>query len=88
MPAVIKYKPDLVLMDINLNSFVDGVSAVQRMKILKEIPVIYLTAYRDDNMEKRARTTKPVDYLIKPVSEEQLLEAVADALMGSGAALN
>jgi DNA-binding response OmpR family regulator len=88
MPAVVKNKPDLVLMDINLNSFVDGVSAVQRMKILKEIPVLYLTAYRDDNTKKRALTTNPVDYLVKPVSEEQLLDAVADALMGIGAPVN
>jgi len=81
MPAIVKHKPDLVIMDINLNSFVDGVSAVQRMKILTATPVLYLTAYRDDDTKKRAMTTGPVDYLVKPVSEEVLLEAVADALL-------
>ncbi|MBN2655588.1 MAG: response regulator [Spirochaetales bacterium] len=82
MPAIVKHKPDLVIMDINLNSFVDGVSAVQRMKILTSTPVLYLTAYRDENTKRRAMTTGPVDYLIKPISEEKLLEAVGDALTG------
>ncbi|MBB6481743.1 response regulator [Spirochaeta isovalerica] len=82
MPAIVKHKPDLVIMDINLNSFVDGVSAVQRMKILTSTPVLYLTAYRDEKTKERAMTTGPVDYLIKPISEEKLLEAVGDALTG------
>lgn len=80
MPAVVKYKPDLVIMDINLNSFSDGVSAVQRMKILGDLPVLYLTAYRDDETRKRALSTGPVDYLVKPISEEALLDSVAKAL--------
>lgn len=80
MAAIVKYKPDLVLMDINLGSFTDGVSAVQRMKILRDTPVMYLTAYKDDETKKRAMRTNPKDYLIKPVSEEQLYKAVAKAL--------
>jgi two-component system, response regulator PdtaR len=80
MAAVVKQKPDLVIMDINLNSFTDGVSAVQRMNILGNTPVIYLTAYRDVVTKERAMRTNPRDYLIKPVSEEDLLDAVKKAL--------
>ena len=80
MPAYVAHKPDLVVMDINLNSFTDGVSAVQRMKILGNTPVLYLTAYRDEETRKRALSTGPADYLVKPVSEETLLEAVGKAL--------
>ncbi|MDA3811879.1 MAG: response regulator, partial [Spirochaetaceae bacterium] len=77
MSAVVKYKPDLVIMDINLNSYNDGVSSVQRMKILGNIPFMYLTAYKDEETKKRAMNTNPVDYLIKPISEENLLKAVS-----------
>lgn len=80
MPAVVKYKPDLVIMDINLNSFTDGVAAVQRMKILGNIPVLYLTAYRDEETKERALSTGPADYLVKPISEEVLLDSVARAM--------
>jgi len=81
MSAIVKYKPDLVIMDINLNSFTDGVSAVQRMKILGETPVMYLTAYKDESIKSRAMSTDPKDYLIKPVSEKVLIEAVEKALI-------
>lgn len=80
LPSYVQHKPDLVIMDINLNSFTDGVSAVQRMNILGKTPVIYLTAYRDDVTKERALRTDPFDYLIKPVSEELLLESVKKAL--------
>lgn len=80
MPAFVRHKPDLIIMDINLNSFTDGVSAVQRMRILGDTPVLYLTAYRDSETKKRALSTNPAGYLVKPVSEETLLQAVADAL--------
>lgn len=80
MPAMVKHKPDLVIMDINLNSFTDGVAAVQRMKILGDTPVLYLTAYRDKETKDRALSTNPADYLVKPISEEVLLEAVSRAL--------
>jgi len=80
LPAVFKHKPDIVLMDINLNSYTDGVSAVQRMNLLANTPVIYLTAYKDKLNKERAMRTKPKDYLIKPITEEDLLEAVDKAL--------
>lgn len=83
IPAIVKHKPDLVLMDINLNSITDGVAAVQRMNIGGELPVIYLTAYRDALTKERAMRTHPKDYLVKPVSEEKLLEAVKQALIKS-----
>jgi DNA-binding response OmpR family regulator len=80
MSSLVREKPDLVLMDINLGSFTDGVSAVQRMRILGDTPVIYLTAYDDTATKQRALTTQPVEYLIKPISEQTLYSAVERAL--------
>lgn len=81
IPAMVRHKPDLILMDINLNSLSDGVSAVQRMNMGGAVPVIYLTAYRDALTKERAMRTNPKDYLVKPVSDKQLLEAVEQALV-------
>jgi len=82
MSAIIKYKPQLVIMDINLDSFTDGVDAVQRMGILGNTPVLYLTAYGDDKTRRRAMRTNPSDFLIKPVSSEELYSSVERALQG------
>jgi CheY-like chemotaxis protein len=72
MPAIIKERPHAVIMDINLSSYIDGIDAAQRIKIVDDIPLIYLTAYNTEETKRRAMKTNPVDFLLKPVSREQL----------------
>lgn len=80
IPAFVRHKPDIIIMDINLNSLTDGVAAVQRMNILRHTRVIYITAYSDNQTKERALRTNPLDYLVKPVTEEALLDSVRKAL--------
>ncbi|HOX33124.1 MAG TPA: response regulator [Spirochaetales bacterium] len=80
LPAVLAHKPDLVVMDIRLKSFTDGVDAVSRLRLVSEVPVIYLTAFPSEGSRDRASRTNPVAYLPKPVSDATLAEAVARAL--------
>ncbi|MBL7718028.1 MAG: response regulator transcription factor [Flavipsychrobacter sp.] len=62
--------PDVVLMDIHL---ADG-SAFDLVKLVKiECPVIYTTAYDEYAME--AFKTSGIDYLLKPVKQEELARA-------------
>ena len=37
-----------------------------------DIPVVYLTAYEDDNTLGRARVTEPFGYLLRPYAEKEL----------------
>ncbi len=78
--AVVRTRVDLILMDINLKSFVDGIDAAQRVQIMKDIPIIYLTAYPSSMIEKRALKTQPAAYLEKPVRMEKLLELIKQTL--------
>ncbi len=80
MPAVLKHNPDLVLMDIYLKSFIDGIDAAQRVKMLKKTPVIFLTAYPNEAIRKKALSINPEAYLLKPVKDEELLQQVEKAL--------
>ncbi|MBI9097296.1 MAG: response regulator [Spirochaetaceae bacterium] len=80
MPAIVKHKPDLIILDINLHSFNDGITAAQRVRLLGDTPIIYITASRDEETKKLAMTTNPVDYLLKPFRSETLLKAVNKAL--------
>lgn len=71
---------DLILMDINLNSFIDGIDAAQRIHLMKNIPIIYTTAYPDSEIKHRAMKTNPIAYVEKPVNLDQLYEIIKKAL--------
>ncbi|MDZ8066062.1 MAG: response regulator [Nostoc sp. DedQUE08] len=64
--------PDLVLMDIKLKGSMDGIEAAEEIYKRLDIPVIYLTAYADENTLERAKITEPFAYLLKPFKEREL----------------
>ncbi|MDZ7290530.1 MAG: response regulator [candidate division KSB1 bacterium] len=73
-------RPDLVLMDIMLKGYQDGVEAAQQILALYNIPVIYLTAYTDEKTLQRAKVTEPYGYILKPFEERELHIAIEMAI--------
>jgi signal transduction histidine kinase len=73
-------RPNLVLMDIMLKGDMDGVIAATKIRQQFDLPVIYLTAYADDNTLQRAKVTEPFGYLIKPFEERELYTIIEMAL--------
>ncbi|PYT09791.1 MAG: two-component system response regulator [Acidobacteria bacterium] len=69
-------RPDLVLMDIQLQGRMDGVEAADQIRQRFGIPVIYLTANADHPTVQRAKVTEPFGYLIKPFEERELQTAI------------
>lgn len=65
-------KPELILMDINLGNGKDGINVAEEIQISQDIPIIYITAFADENTINRAIKTNPVSYLIKPFKREEL----------------
>lgn len=82
--AVLAHKPDLVIMDINLKSFIDGVDAAGRIRLMSDLPIIFLTAYPSQGSQDRALKTKPVAYMLKPVNDHALQECVERGLAQPG----
>jgi CheY-like chemotaxis protein len=82
--AVRDHAPDLVLMDIRLRSFLDGIDAVNRLRFLSKVPVIFTTAYSTPDVVRRAEGTHPAAFLVKPVDGPVLVAAVQDALGARG----
>jgi CheY-like chemotaxis protein len=78
--AVLAHKPDLILMDIKLRSFIDGVDAANRVKLVCDVPVIYLTAYPSKGSQDRAERTLPAAYLVKPINDNVLRAQIEKAL--------
>lgn len=78
-----KLRPDLVLMDIHLGDGPDGIEAANTLQTELHIPVIYVTAHADSDTLARARRTRPLGYINKPLRENDLrttLELALDQL--------
>ena len=73
-------RPDVVLMDIQLEGLMDGVSATHRIQTILDIPVIYLTASSDPGTIRRALHSSPYGYITKPFKEQDLHDAIENAL--------
>lgn len=58
-------QPDLVLTDIRLESEMGSIEAAEEIRKHFNIPVIYLTAYSDDDTLEGTKNTEPQDYILK-----------------------
>ena len=72
--------PDLIIMDINLMGGLNGIETAERIHEEFDLPIIYLTAYADDETLKRAKLTDPYGYILKPFQEKELQAAVEIAI--------
>ncbi|MFZ3169509.1 MAG: PAS domain S-box protein [Candidatus Methanoperedens sp.] len=77
---VAESSPDLVLMDIMLHGGMDGITAAGHIHASFDIPIIYITAYADDDTLKRAKITEPYGYIVKPFKERELQISIEMAL--------
>ncbi len=64
--------PDLILMDINLKDDIDGIEAAAQINKVTSIPVIYCTAYSNQETLERAKVTTPFGYVLKPFDNREL----------------
>ncbi|MCF8206719.1 MAG: EAL domain-containing protein [Methylotenera sp.] len=76
----VNHRPHLVLMDINLGVGGDGISAAEDINRVIDVPVVFLTAYADDEILRRAAHAVPYGYLVKPVQQRELNAVVQMAL--------
>lgn len=72
--------PDLVLMDIKLKGTLDGIQAAEQIRNEFQIPVVYLTAYTDEETLNRAKLTEPYGYILKPFEARDLGTTIEMAL--------
>lgn len=70
--------PDLILLDIRMPGL-DGYEVCRRFKnhaTLKEVPVIFLSGLMEPSDKVRAFEAGAVDYIVKPLSEPEVLARV------------
>jgi CheY-like chemotaxis protein len=73
-------RPDLVLMDVQLQGSMDGVAAAEQIRNDYGLGVVYLTAHADEATLRRVRDTQPLGYVLKPFDEHELRKAIETAL--------
>lgn len=73
-------RPDLVLMDIVLQGRKTGIETAQELRSELDVPVVYLTAYADENTLSKAKITEPSGYLLKPFEKRELHSVIEMAL--------
>ncbi|HVO75892.1 MAG TPA: response regulator [Ignavibacteriaceae bacterium] len=73
-------KPDLILMDIMLDGKMNGIEAAEEIKKDLDVPIIFLTAYADNNTLQSAKLTEPYGYVLKPFEDKSLQSAIEIAL--------
>ncbi len=64
-------KPDLILLDIQLDGEKDGIDLAMELD-KNNIPYLYLTSQTDPNTITRVKATKPLGYIVKPFTENGL----------------
>jgi PAS domain S-box-containing protein len=78
--VVLESTPSLVLMDIHLRGELDGVSAAERIRAVRDVPIVFVTAHADDRTVARVRAVEPYGFLLKPFDERMLYVTVTMAL--------
>ncbi|MCE7059969.1 response regulator [Dyadobacter sp. CY343] len=72
---------DLIVMDIHIKGEMDGIDTAKLVREERpEMPIIYLTAYMDQETIRRAAETSPAGYITKPYRQLQLLSNIEQAL--------
>ncbi len=69
-------RPNFVLMDIKLKGEMNGIEAAEIIKKRFSIPSIFITAFSDENTIQQIKKSTNRDYLMKPLREEELKEAI------------
>jgi len=77
---LLETEPDLVLMDIKLPGRITGIEATRRIQGLLDVPVVYLTAFSDEETLRLAQETDSSGYILKPFDEKSLNAAIQMAL--------
>lgn len=71
---------DLVLMDVRIKGVMDGIEVARHIQTNYNIPIIYLTAYADNDTIERAIPTTPYGYIVKPFEAKEIHANIQMAL--------
>lgn len=75
-----KYSPDVVIMDIMLEGEMDGIQAAHQIRDFTDVPILFITGNSDEKHFERAKRVSNSSFLIKPINEKILSQAVNELI--------
>lgn len=75
-----RYRPNLILMDIGLNSAMDGIATAAEIWKQTKTPFVYITAYSEESIANRTDAVEPYGLVGKPFHDRELQAAIEVAL--------
>lgn len=81
--AFLRNKPDVVLMDIKLHGFRDGIDSASQIRGFYKTPIVYLSSFAENDVRERLSRTAPYTYLQKPYDLPRLQASIDQAVRGA-----
>ena len=78
--AAREHRPDIIIADINMPGMNGLEAAEQIRKKDKNCSIIFLTAFDEFNYAKRAIAVRAMEYLLKPVEDQELVAVLEEAV--------
>ena len=69
---IASWQPHLILMDINIEGYRNGIEMAHIINERFKIPFVYVTSYTDKHTLEEVKKTNPVGYIIKPFTLEDI----------------
>ena len=66
------FKPEIILMDIQLAGQLDGIETAARIKRIYKCPIIFLTSHIENSIIERAILAEPDGFISKNISHSEL----------------
>ena len=82
LEAINKEAPDLILLDIELKGQMTGIDLSKEISHL-DIPIIFITSFKDETHYNDAKNSKMVAYLMKPLSGFSLRVGLETAIVSA-----
>jgi DNA-binding NarL/FixJ family response regulator len=72
--------PDAAILDINLDSALNGIQIADYINKNYQLPFLFLTSYADKETLEKAKAVEPWGYIVKPFNEKTLLASLEIAI--------
>lgn len=72
----LRQRPDVILMDIRLHGFRDGIDSAAQIRAFYQVPIVFLSSFPENEVESRLVKASPFAYIQKPYELARLKETL------------
>ena len=80
LQSFVRNRPDVVLMDIKLQGFRDGIDSASQIRGFYKTPIVYISSYPEVEVAGRLPRTTPYVYIQKPYDLDCLKDLITGVL--------